>query len=90
VVVPEAVLDKPELWPGYPVSKDSTYSQRYVETRRTLFLADAPEFDVREMPYGVALHALAPIRSLPTDQLYSLAEKFQASYMPASSKKVGR
>jgi serine/threonine-protein kinase len=87
VVVPGSVLDKPELWPGYPVSKDSTYSQRYVETRRTLFLADTPEFDARELPYGVALHALAPIRTISTDQLYSLAEKFQASYFSPASKK---
>jgi serine/threonine-protein kinase len=80
VVVPQATLDKPELWPGYTLKADSSYPSRYVETSRTLFVADTPGFDTAELPFGVAMHAFAPVRSLRNEQLLSLAEKFQAAY----------
>jgi hypothetical protein len=86
VVVPQSVLDDPKLWPGYPFKPDASYPSRYVETRRTLFVADTPGFEVRELPYGVALHALAPVRSLSTERLLSLAEKFEADYSARSGK----
>ncbi|HEY7955080.1 MAG: serine/threonine protein kinase [Polyangia bacterium] len=80
VVVPQALLDRPSLWPGYNLKADSSYPSRYVDTHRTLFVAGTAGFESRELPYGVALHVLAPIRALSTDEILGLAEKFAAAY----------
>jgi hypothetical protein len=80
VVVPQAVLEDARRWPGYTIKGDMSYPSRYVDTRRTLFVADAKGFESQELPYGVAVHALAPVRTLSNDQLLSLAEKFEAYY----------
>ena len=80
VVVPQAILDKQALWPDFPMKPDVSYPSRYVPTRRTLFVADEPGFEKGELPYGVALHAFAPIASLSQEGILSLAEKFEAYY----------
>jgi hypothetical protein len=79
VIVPQPILDQPALWPGVHVSADSTYPSRYVAPEQTLFVNDGPSFE-RDLPYGVALHALTPVRTLSTADLLSLAEKFEAYY----------
>jgi serine/threonine-protein kinase len=78
VVVPQATLDKPSLWPGFEVHADSSYPSRYVHAKRTLFIADTAGFERKELPYAVALHLLAPIRALSNDEVSKLAEKFEA------------
>ena len=80
VVVPQALLDKPALWPGYELKPDVNYPSRYVDKQRTLFVSDEADFERRDLPYGVALHAFAPIGTLSTDGVLSLAEKFEAYY----------
>jgi hypothetical protein len=85
VVVPESVLNKPELWPGYRLDAESTYPSRYVEAKSTLFVADTVGFERRELPYGVALHVLAPLRDLSNEECLALAEKFQAEFLAKSA-----
>jgi hypothetical protein len=86
VIVPQAMLDAPALWPGYGLSADSTYASRYVAAKRTLFVNDSPGFENRDLPYGVALHVLSPVASLSDDALLSLAKKFEAYYSPARTR----
>lgn len=80
VVVPQSVLEDARRWPSYTIKPEMSYPSRYVDTKRTLFIADASGFETQELPYGVAVHALAPVRSLTNDRLLSLAEKFEAYY----------
>jgi serine/threonine-protein kinase len=80
VVVPQSLLNRADLWPGYHLSPESTYPSRYVEPRRTLFVRDAPGFE-RELPYGLALHVLAPVRALSNEDCLRLAEKFEAVFL---------
>jgi serine/threonine-protein kinase len=80
VVVPQSVLEDARRWPGYVIKPDMSYPSRYVDVRRTLFIADAPGFETQELPYGVAMHALVPVKSLSTERLLFLAEKFEAYY----------
>jgi hypothetical protein len=80
VVVPQSVLEDAKRWPGYVIKPDMSYPSRYVDTRRTLFIADAPGFETQELPYGVAMHALVSVKSLSTERLLFLAEKFEAYY----------
>ena len=86
VVVSQATLDKPSLWPGFEVHAESSYPSRYVHAKRTLFIADTPGFERKEMPYAVALHVLAPIRALSNDEVSKLAEKFE-KYLRNSSQR---
>jgi len=80
VVVPQTILDKPSLWPGFDLRGDSSYPSRYVQKKRTLFVADAPGFDQKELPYAVTLHVLSPIRSLSNTEVSALAEEFDRTY----------
>jgi hypothetical protein len=79
-VVPQAILNRAELWPGFDIEADKTYPSRYVEPHQTLFVADTPGFERRDLAYGLALHVLAPERSLSTELCLQLAEKFEAYY----------
>jgi hypothetical protein len=80
VIVPQAVLDDGNRWPGFVTSPDNTYPTRYVPVRRTLFVNDTPGFVGRELPFGVALHELSAIAGVPTSDCVPLAEKFEAYY----------
>jgi hypothetical protein len=86
VVVPQALLDAPKLWPEYGLSADSTYPSRYVAGKRTLFVNDGAGFETRDLPYGVALHLFSPVAALSDDQLLLLAKKFEAYYSPPHSR----
>jgi serine/threonine-protein kinase len=80
-VVPQAILNRADLWPGFDIRPDKTYPSRYVEPRRTLFIADAAGFERRDLAYGVALHVLGPERALTNDEYIDLAVKFEAYYL---------
>jgi serine/threonine-protein kinase len=80
VVVPQAVLDDPRLWPGVEVTPGHSYSNRYMPAAQTLFVNDSPGFEQHDLAYGVALHVLSPVRALSTDDCVTLAEKFEAYY----------
>ena len=80
VIVPQALLDAPALWPEEQLSPDSTYPSRYVPKKRTLFVNDGPGFEQRDLPYGVALHVLTPVSSLSNPDILRLAEKFELHY----------
>jgi hypothetical protein len=86
VIVPQSLLNKPELWPDYVIDPKSTYPSRYVPNRATLFVADTPGFERKELPYGVALHALAPVAELSNEDCLLLAEKFEAYYLSRFAK----
>jgi serine/threonine protein kinase len=80
VIVPQAMLDDPSLWPGYPTSPDSTYPSRYVPGKRTLFVNDTQGFITRDLPFGVALHLLSTLPSLTDVDCVRLAENFEDYY----------
>jgi len=80
VIVPQATLDAPTLWPEYPLSADKTYPSRYVAPKRTLFVNDSAGFERRDLPYGVALHVLTPVAALSDADIVRLAEKFEGHY----------
>jgi predicted Ser/Thr protein kinase len=84
-VVPQSILNAPDLWPGYSIKPESTYPSRYVDARRTLFIADTPGFERRELPYGVALHVLTPVAALSDADVADLAEKFADWWLARSS-----
>jgi serine/threonine-protein kinase len=86
VVVPQPVLEDAKRWPGWVIKTDMSYPSRYVAARRTLFIADVNGFERDELPYGVALHVLAPLGSLTNDRVLALAEKFEAYYTSKSTK----
>jgi hypothetical protein len=79
-IVPQAILNRADLWPGFEIKPDKTYPSRYVEPRRTLFVADTKGFERRDLAYGIALHVLVPEKSLSTDLCLDLAEGFEAYY----------
>ncbi len=74
-VVPQSILNRPDLWPGFDIKPDKTYPSRYVEPHRTLFVADVPGFERRDLAYGIALHVLAPERALSTDDCLDLGRQ---------------
>jgi serine/threonine-protein kinase len=80
-VVSPALLSRADLWPGFGVEPGKTYGSRYVEPRKTLFVADSPGFERRELAYGLALHVLVPEKALTTEQCLDLADKFEAWYL---------
>jgi serine/threonine-protein kinase len=80
VIVPQAMLDTPALWPDFELSADRTYPSRYVPTKRTLFVNDTGGFERRDLPYGVALHVLAPVAAISGADILRLAGKFEAYY----------
>ena len=80
VIVPQALLDTPSLWPDFKLSANSTYASRYLPAKRTLFVNDSPGFARHDLPYGVALHVLTPVQSLSNDDILQLAEKFEGYY----------
>ena len=80
VIVPQAMLDTPALWPEQPMSPDSTYPLRYDPAKQTLFVNDTPGFETRDLPYGVASHVLTPIGALTNSDIDRLSEKFEAYY----------
>jgi serine/threonine-protein kinase len=80
-VVPQGILSRADLWPGYPLEPGKSYGSRYVEPHRTLFVADSPGFERRDLAYGIALHVLAPEKALTTDECLDLADKFEAFYL---------
>ncbi len=79
-LVPQALLNRPDLWPGVTVSADRTYPSRYVEPRRTLFLADTAAYLGADLAYGAALHVLYPVTELTTDDCVDLAERFAGTF----------
>lgn len=85
VLVPDYVLSEARLWPGFKVEAGHSYGSRYVEPRRTLFVADGSATKVdaidRELPYGVAIHMLTPIDALSNQVVFDLAEKFAAEHL---------
>ena len=83
-IVPDFVLNDPKRWPGFGVEAGRTYGSRYVEPRRTLFVADTDRFLDRELPYGVALHVLTPIDSLSNETVFEMAERFAAQHLKAA------
>jgi hypothetical protein len=85
-VVPPPILSRPDLWPGYNLEPGKSYGSRYVEPHKTLFVADAPGFERRELAYGVALHILVPEKALSTDECLDLADKFEAYYLAHAAK----
>jgi serine/threonine-protein kinase len=80
-VVPQTFLDTPSLWPGFNVKSDTSYPSRYVAQGRTVFVADAPGFETKELPYQIALHVFARIGALATEQVNLQAEAFAAWYL---------
>ena len=86
VVVADWVLNDPKRWPRGTVEAGRSYGSRYIETRRTLFVADGKRFLDLELPYGVALHVLAPIDALSTATCNDLAERFAAYHLKAAPK----
>lgn len=80
VLLPQALLDAPRLWPQQTVAADSTYPSRYDPEQQTLFVNDTPGFEWRDLPYGVALHVLTPLPSLANADLVRLAERFEVYY----------
>ena len=86
VLVPDYVLSDARLWPGFHVEAGHTYGSRYVEPRRTLFVADGPNALDRELPYGVAIHVLTPIDALSNQTVFNLAERFAAAHLRAAPK----
>jgi serine/threonine-protein kinase len=85
-VVPAAILNRNDLWPGYNLEPGKSYGSRYVEPHKTLFVADTPGFERRELAYGIALHVLAPEKALSTDECLDLADKFEAYYLAHAAK----
>ncbi len=83
-IVPDFVLNDARRWPGFGVEVGRTYGSRYVEPRRTLFVADTDRFLDRELPYGVALHVLTPIDSLSNEAVFEMAERFAAQHLKAA------
>ena len=80
-VVPQSVLNRPDLWPGFDIKPDKTYGSRYSEPHRTLFVADVPGFERRELAYGVALNVLASESALSNDAYVTMADQFEAFYL---------
>jgi hypothetical protein len=81
VIVRQALLNDPALWPDYQLDPKSTYPSRYVPTRSTLFIASNAGFERKELPYGVALHLLARAPELTNEECLTLSEKFQSYYL---------
>jgi hypothetical protein len=81
VLVPDWVLGDPKRWPGFGVEAGHSYGSRYVATRETLFVSDGAGFLDHELPYGVALHLLAPIDALSNEAMNTLAERFAAQHL---------
>jgi serine/threonine-protein kinase len=77
-VVPQAILNRPDLWPGFEIKSDSTYPSRYIAGKRTLFVNDAKGFERRDLAYGIALHVLAPL--MPDAECLDLADKFETYF----------
>jgi serine/threonine-protein kinase len=88
VIVPQAVLDRAELWPGYEVKPKHPDPSRYVATKSTLFLSEtaAGSSVAKDLSYGLALHVLARIADLSNDECLDLAEKFEAYYTSRAAK----
>jgi hypothetical protein len=81
VLVPDWVLADAKRWPGFNVEAGRSYGQRYIEPKRTLFIADGAGYLDRELPYGVALHVLTPIDALSNEACFALAERFAAQHL---------
>jgi serine/threonine-protein kinase len=80
VVVPQAMLDDAALWPELPTDKDASYTYRYVDKKRTLFVNDTKGFERHGLPDGVALHVLNPVAALSTEDILRLSENFERHY----------
>ena len=80
VIVPQAMLDDASLWPDEPTDPNGSYTYRYKDTKRTLFVTDTKGFERHGLPDGVALHVLVPVTALSNDDIYRLAEKFEQHY----------
>src|SRR5581483_5382078 len=85
VLVPQAMLNQADLWPGFPHDDKLDYPSRYVPGKRTLYVADARGFQQKELPYGIAMHVLAST-ALSDDDCLDLADKFAAWY-PAHARR---
>ena len=83
VIVPQAMLDDAALWPDDPTDPNGEV-YRYKDTKRTLFVPDAKGFERNALPVGVAVHVLAPVAALSTDDILRLAEKFEQHYSSKS------
>jgi serine/threonine protein kinase len=81
VVVPDWVLGDAKRWPGFGVEAGKSYGSRYVEPKKTLFVADGAGYLDKELPYGIALHVLTPIDALSTETCFDLAERFAAVHL---------
>jgi serine/threonine protein kinase len=80
VIVPQKLLDDASLFPDLPTDPGSSYTYRYVDKKRTLFVNDGNGFERHGLPDGVALHVLNPVSALSTDDILRLSEKFEAHY----------
>ena len=80
VIVPQSMLDDAALWPELPTDPNGSYTYRYIDKKRTLFVNDTKGFERHGLPDGVALHVLVPVAALSTDDILRLAEKFEAHY----------
>ncbi len=80
VIVPQGMLDDASLWPDDPTDPNGSYTYRYKDGKRTLFVSDTKGFERNGLPDGVALHVLAPVAALSTDDILRLAEKFAQYY----------
>jgi serine/threonine protein kinase len=77
-IVPQALLNRPDLWPDSKAGTD--YPSRYEMRDATLYVADVKGFETRELPGGLALHMLAPVKQLSNEQVYDLADRFERYY----------
>jgi serine/threonine protein kinase len=80
VIVPQKLLDDASLFPDLPTDPGASYTYRYVDKKRTLFVNDGSGFERHGLPDGVALHVLNPVGALSTDDILRLSEKFEAHY----------
>ncbi len=79
-LVPQALLNRPDLWPGVHIAPDRNYPSRYIATHRTLFLADSSDYLSGDLAYGVALHILVREAALSTERCVDLAERFAGTF----------
>ncbi len=77
-IVPQSFLDRHDLWPDLVKGKPSP-PVRYLAPFRTLYVADSPGYEDRDLIYGLGLHfcALLPIDQVSNAQMVDLAERFE-------------
>jgi serine/threonine-protein kinase len=80
VIVPQSMLDDAALWPELPTDPEMSYTYRYIDKKRTLFVTDRNGFEEHGLPDGVAAHVLYPVAALSDKDILRLSQKFEAHY----------